>query len=251
MNPTLNGNQDEVDASECQAFVSRAMNNPFNDSGIDTGAASAGSTKPARDTEFPTSHDHEFDKDMDIVDFVSQTYIHGTPVHLAEKFTSRDNAKILVDMLNDDREAEHWGNIVFALGVIGDEDAVPHIIDWMDRMSTSKMDWTTVRQVSAGMMGLGYLGNRTDDSQALSYLAMAAETREGRDEDENAMRGVLAQSAAIGIAMLGSDKAFMMLEELERRQGKSLSQSGPRAFDELFELHADVREFGVHNSLVN
>ncbi|MAI79568.1 MAG: hypothetical protein CL917_11545 [Deltaproteobacteria bacterium] len=260
MNATLNGNQDEVDATECQAFVSRAINNPFNDSGIDTGAGAAGSamtpsssevSKLPREIDFPTSHDFEPFDDMDVVDFVSETYIHGTPAHLAVKFESPENAKLLAEMLADPRELEHWGNIVFTLGVIGGTDSVPHIIDWIGRMSSTKMDWNTVRQVSAGMMGLGYLGNRTGDTQALAYLAHAADPRESRDPEQADMQTVVAQSAAVGIAMLGTEKAFAVLEDLERNPTKPGSQSNPMPYDELFELHQEVQDFGIHNSLVN
>lgn len=251
MNATLNGNQDEVDSAECGAFISRATNNPLNHSGIDTGAASAGSTKASRESDFPSSHDFELSDDMDIVDFVSETFVHGTPANLAEKFEGPGNAKILAAMLADDREAEHWGNIVFTLGVIGGTDSVPHIIDWMDRMSSAKMDWTAVRQVSAGMMGLGYLGNRTGDTHALSYLAEAAYPRTSRDEQQNLMRGAIAQAAAVGIAVLGSSKALTLLEDLEYNQNKQSHPHTLMAFDELFELHQEVQEFGVHNSLIH
>ncbi|MEE3327012.1 MAG: matrixin family metalloprotease [Myxococcota bacterium] len=248
MNATLSGNQDEVNAEECEAFVSRALNNPFNNSGIVTGAASAGSTKAARELDFPTSHHLELEDDMDIVDFVSQTFIHGTPVHIAEKFAGRKNQEILVDMLSDNRESEHWGNIIFTLGVIGETDSVPHIIDWLVNTTSTKMDWTTVRQVSAGMMGLGYLGHQTGDDRALAYLSRTAyDGAASRGSERNVMNDAIAQGAAIGVAMLGSDKALMVLEDLQKQSGQ---KSDPAAFNELLELHHEARDFGIRDYFV-
>ena len=248
MNATLTGTQDEVNAEECEAMVSRAVNHPLNNSGIVTGAGSAGSATAAREIEFPSSHHLEWKGDMDVIDFVSQTFIHGTPVELAEKFAGRKNEAILIEMLFDAEESEHWGNIVFTLGVMGGSDSVPHIIDWMDGMTETKMDWTDVRQISAGMMGLGYLAHRSDDSRALAYLSQSAyQGAQSRDFQQRAMETTIAKSATIGVAMVGSDKSLRVLGELQNLQDAKTSSAG---FDALFELHKEVRDYGLRDHFV-
>jgi len=250
MNATWNGNQDEVTSTECTAFVSRAINNPFNDSGIDTAASTASSREDIKPRVFTSSDDIELPPDMTLAEFVRETYIHGTPVRLAEKFSGRTSTKLLTEMLFDSSESDHWGNIVFTLGVIGGEDAVPHIIDWLEVQSSDKMDWTAVRQSSAGMMGLGYLANRTGDSQVLSYLAQKAGSR-GRSSDfERAeMDEAIADSAAIGLAMIGSAKAFDLLEELEFENDSQGLKNESLPFEELFGLHAEIQRIGIREYL--
>lgn len=278
MNATLNGSRNEVTSDECVAFVSRAINNPFNNSGIDTAAGAAGTTRRAQTTtasatstfangrtEFDSRIDANGDlaalhaEYSDVASFVRTTYIHGTPVDQAERFRGEENVEILVNMLADERESDHWGNIVFTLGVIGGEQEVPHVIDFLEMQSRGRMNWTTVRQATAGLMGLGYLANRTASSEAINYLAMAAQLgafdgvqqvsdQTGQASIElNEMADVLSSSAAIGLAMVGSEEALLRLEEIYKTNAPSDRPTAMVPLEELIDLNLDIQDSGIEN----
>jgi len=102
---------------------------------------------------------------MDIKEFVRKVYIHGVPYEKASKYDA-SMAPTLLKMLKDPREQDHWSNIVITLGMIGDESAVEPMIQFIEKRKVQR----------SGMMGLGYLVNKSGNQRALEYLIASLTT---------------------------------------------------------------------------
>ncbi len=242
MNPFIVPTALELTAGECVSFVSRAINNPFNTSGIVTGDPAPGMAE--KELVFERVHEFELAKGTDVVDFVHQTYVHGTPTHLAARFEGTKNAQTLAAMLGDTREYEHAGNIVYTLGVIGSSRDVSHVTKWLDTEQSREADWTTVQRVNAGMLALAHLANRTGSPDAIDYLVKSAlVSYRGKTNPE--IEDALADSAAVGLAMVGTKNSLVLLDQVYSKNESVGRKTSPIPFEELVDLNLDIQELGI------
>src|SRR5262245_21223669 len=96
--------------------------------------------------------------------FVNEVYIEGVPYEQVVNLSPDAAIPILLEMLNDPRESEHWPNIVVTLGMIGDERAVKPLIAFIGRRESEEQlsRAESVAKTSA-VMALGYVVNRTSN----------------------------------------------------------------------------------------
>ncbi len=157
-----------------------------------------------------------FAQQMDIRDFVHQTYFEGMPYDAANTYTSVV-VPTLLEMLQDDNEAPYWANIAVTLCIIGEESAVEPIISFIEEDVEGELSDSHYRAKSSAVMALGYLINRSGNERALNYLvesidpdawnqrdiqwqASSQASSEARDVDLSTM-------AILGLALSGRPEA--------------------------------------------
>ena len=199
----INGRR--INQTECNAFRSSF---PFASSrlALPTEASSAGRTS------------------MPVEEFVSQIYFEGLPLEHAMNYEAEDTA-VLLEMLEDARQALYHENIALTLGMIGDAYAVEPLISYISTEGDGLMSRSEYKGKVGAVMALGYLVNLSGSDRALSYLSqiaesgsrtkfsMEAETAPG----ENARD--LSKYAIFGLGLSGHPKAAEHLRSLVDLKG--------------------------------
>lgn len=162
---------------------------------------------------------------MDVTEYVQQTYIEGIPYAEAASMFDADDVPALQSMLADPSHEAHWANAVTVLGIIGTDEAVETMIDFVeDGAEADDVSEAEYRAKTSAVMSLGYAVNRTGSEQALEYLkswiAPAARTESmvawqspfhEAAEDRDAQ---LAKMAILGLALSGTPEAAQALRSL-------------------------------------
>jgi len=162
--------------------------------------------------------------EMDIKDFVRQTFIHGVPFEKANRYGASD-VDTLLGMLADRSQENYWSNIIVTLCIIGDERAVDPIIAFI-KSSTGQLSHSQYTAKSSAIMALGYLINKSGNRKALDFL------KESLNPDTWVQRGVrwsspyqasvadrdlqLSTMAVLGLALSGNSEAKEALLSLQR-----------------------------------
>jgi hypothetical protein len=127
-------------------------------------------------------------------------------------------------MLNDPNEEPYWPNIVVLLGMIGDENALAPMIDFIEARSDGKLSRSHYVAKTSAVMSLGYLVNLAGSEAALDYLKRAAQTSTWADsevgvapfQERTSERNVdFAKHAWLGLALAGTDEAANSLRQLQ------------------------------------
>jgi len=105
----------------------------------------------------------------DIEEFVRQIYVHGIPFEEANRYDA-SVAPTLLKMLNDPKEQDYWSNIVTTLGIIGDENAVEPMIEFIEKGKAGALTRSQRQAKKSAIMSLGYLINKSGNQKALDYL---------------------------------------------------------------------------------
>ena len=163
----------------------------------------------------------------DIRNFVRQVYIHGLPLQEVEKFDAATTVPILLEMLGDAREEEHWPNIVATLGMLGDVRAVDPLIQFAEKEVPGPLSDAHYNAKLSAVMALGYIVNKGKSDKALRYLAAGLDpdvwTQRGikwsnpRQSDQAAVRRDLITMSILGLAVSGNRTAAETL----RAHGRS------------------------------
>jgi len=106
---------------------------------------------------------------MDIKDFVRQTFIHGVPYEEANKYGS-DVVPTLLEMLADNAEQAWWSNIVVTALIIGDDNAVDSVLDFINKEEQGELSVSHYTAKTSALMALGYAVNKNGNKKALEYL---------------------------------------------------------------------------------
>lgn len=162
--------------------------------------------------------------EMDIKNFVRQTFIHGVPYEEADRYGAND-VDTLLGMLADPSQENYWSNIVVTLCIIGDERAVDPIISFI-KSSTGQLSHSQYTAKTSAIMAFGYLINKSGNRKALDYL------KESLDPDTWVERGMrwsspyqtsavdrdmqLSIMAILGLALSGNFEAREALLSLQR-----------------------------------
>ena len=186
---------------------------------------------------------------LGVPDFARTIYIKGAPYDEAIAFTSEDSA-ILLDMLRNEENALYWPNVTTLLGVIGDDDVVRPLIDFVHGRDSFAESTTVYRGRLSGIMALGYLVNKSSNTEALAYLLDSVDPQVWMERDiswlarlaasENAerLRVQLSASAILALALTGRDDAANRLDELLTTESTParLRQVAESALPELAEI---------------
>jgi len=121
-------------------------------------------------------------------------------------------APILLRMMNDPREQDYWSNIVTTLGIIGDENAVEPMIEFIEKGKVGQ-PWNRSKAKESATTSLGYLINRSGNQRTLDYLIGNMTPRPRPDGD-------LSKYAVMGLALSGHPKAAAALKSLPKSPGK-------------------------------
>ena len=161
---------------------------------------------------------------MDVRDFVKQTFIHGVPYEEAGRYGAGD-VDVLLGMLSDRSQVNHWPNVVVTLCIIGDDRAVDPILDFI-KGGTGQLSPAEYTAKSSAVMALGYLVNKSGNAKALDFLKTSldpdawAERRMGWSSAYHASvadRNMqLSTMAVLGLALSGKPEARDALLSLQR-----------------------------------
>jgi hypothetical protein len=161
----------------------------------------------------------------DIRTFVRQLFIHGIPYKEVMRYDDSAVSTLLY-MLADPQEKQFWSNIVFVLGMLGNERAVAPLISFIERNPTEKLDYSEYDAKVNAVFALGYLINKNANRDAMAYL------EEGLDPSTWSNRGItwsapdeatelqrnreLSRAAIIALGLSGNRAGEQALRELAR-----------------------------------
>jgi hypothetical protein len=232
MNGVIGFVRRRVTGAECTAYRAQAA----------TALAAAGQPAPPQPQQ-------------EVRDFVRQTFIHGVPFEEAKAFGAAA-VPVLLGMLQDPAEVDHWPNIVVVLGMIGEEAAVEPLIAFI-QAGGGQAGAAQYRARTSALMSLGYVVNQTGSPRALAYL------REGAQPDAWQARSVtglapfqastverdddFSKYAILGLALSARPEAAETLRGLQQPAGNERlrrfqAQVGDVVADALAEHQAIARE---------
>lgn len=207
----------------------------------------------------PTDADARPEQKLPIRDFVRRLYPHGTPIAQAMQYGAED-VPILVQMLSDRGESEHWPIVAEVLGIIGGDQGAQHLIEFVERDRSGAIRGSEFNGIASALAGLGYAVERSGNKRALSYLMQASEPNfwEGKRRmrwtsrfapDAAERSHQLARYSAMGLGLSGDPDAWRTLrtrwESLNRRQRTEREQSRMLLIEQAMEEHEKVARMGL------
>lgn len=121
---------------------------------------------------FLFAHIEQSSASKKVDEFVSQMFIHGVPYEQASEFT-RDDISTLLSIIKDPSRMDHWANAIVTLEIIGDENTLFEIIEFIERDPGGEYLLAHHRAKKAAIMGMGYFINKNSSKTALSYLVQS------------------------------------------------------------------------------
>ena len=163
-------------------------------------------------------------QEMDVRDFVRATHVEGIPYDAANAYASED-VPVLLEMLGDENEAPYWTNVAVTLSIIGDDESVDPLLDFIHGTFGDGELPDSLYHVKANVvMALGLLVNKSGNEKALKYLLESVDPeswnrrgapwlREPSPRVEQRRRD-LADMAILGLAFSGTEEAVEKLDGL-------------------------------------
>ena len=161
---------------------------------------------------------------MAIDDFVKQRFVRGVPYEEALKYSEKQVPGLLL-MLSDAANINYWSNIVVTLGIIGDERALPPLMELIKADHEGVLSAELYTAKTSATMALGYLINKSGNREALNFLKDSLnphswnESQPGWDSpfhQGNAGRNIqLSFVAVLGLALSGHPEAVEALQGLK------------------------------------
>lgn len=90
-----------------------------------------------------------------IRDFVRLTFIEGAPFTEVAKLAPDQALPVLLEMLANQREEAHLPNIVVTLGMLGDDRAVPPLLDFITAGNRARLAPARTTAKTSAVMALG------------------------------------------------------------------------------------------------
>jgi hypothetical protein len=193
---------------------------------------------------------------MDIKEFVRSIHIHGVPYTRASAYPA-DVVPVLLEMLRDPAEEPYRVNIVATLGMIGDPRAVQPLLELFAEGGGQLSD-EEFKVRKTVVISLGYLLNKTEDREALEFLAeglnpeswtrkVGWESPEGLSEEHT--QSQLTKMAVWGLALSGRPEAREALVSLQQAPLATFSEGTRGIFldvvQEAAETYLTVAEQGL------
>ena len=185
----------------------------------------------------------------DIKAFVRVQYHHGVPYDRAVQF-DQSVVPTLLAMLKDPNEKKWWGNIIYTLGVIGDERAVDPLINFLDRDIQGEVNSSLLSALLSVPTALGHIAGKGSD-QALNYLIASAKPqtrrtktmpwRFGQLSDEK-LYPALMKASIIGLGISAQPRAMQVLEQMHT--GTDTPQDIRPAVAEAVKLSGEIKSKG-------
>jgi hypothetical protein len=203
MNGTIGSTRQRVNAGECTSFRT-----------LPVLALAAERIMPSERPAGP----------MDVREFVRQVFIHGVPYEEASRYGAAA-IPVLLDMLKDPAERQHWANIAVTLAMSGDDRVVEPLISFIEMEDPRGLSRDHYAAKTSALMSLGYVINRTGNQQALDYLKQSvnpetwATKRVGVAPFQSSIterNQDLSKHAILGLALSGRPEAAELLRTLQR-----------------------------------
>ncbi|MCA9069244.1 MAG: S1 family peptidase [Planctomycetaceae bacterium] len=196
-------------------------------------------------------------EDVPVEEFVKRRYVHGLPWEQAAKYSSKQDVKKLVELLDQEQTAAWHDNIVATLALSGNKKAVKPLLAFIESGKDELSDdaWRAKR---TGVMLMGVLVNKTQNKKALKFLQQTAQqdnqaaseyewTVPGNNETAY-RRERLATMAIWGLSLSGQDSAIETLEQLKNQLPTNFQdESGQAVVNEALAAAKKVKDVGVMN----
>ena len=164
-----------------------------------------------------------------IKDFATKLYVMGVPMDEAIQYQASD-VPVLLRLLKDPSQVAYHGTILQTLGFIGDPQAVPHIISYIQD-GKGEITAEQYRGKSDALLSLGFLINESSNHDALAYLTKSIDHRVWSKRkllwttayfaNPIARDMQLSRQAAIGLALSGSQEGHDALRQASEGDGET------------------------------
>lgn len=183
-------------------------------------------------------------------EFVRPQFHHGIPYAVAHSY-GPEAVPELIEILQNPGLKEQWSNVIWVLGMIGDAEATPVLLDFAQRRFEGEVDRPTFTALLQVNQALGFLA-REPGSDAFLFLregsvaeAWPSRVRwtfgrvSGREQSV-----LMAQLAINGLGIAASDEAIEYLKELESRVEEKEAILYRDNIREGLEMALRIRELG-------
>lgn len=197
--------------------------------------------------------------------FVHAVYIEGVPYEQASQLAPDVALPVLEQVLRDPREEEFWANAAITIGMIGHDQGVDLLMEFITRREAKpKLSHAQTVAKTSAVMALGYIVNKTGNRKALDFLKTGVDpktwrTRKlawtgefhgtGKERDKQ-----LAVMAALGLGVSGNPEAAQILRSLgetpKTRQMRALKRALPEidnVADEALKANNVIASKGIQN----
>lgn len=196
--------------------------------------------------------------DMDISEFISTVYVEGIPYEKALDYKNEENISKLIEIVGSDSHENYHtlSNAIVTLGMIGDDNAVNHIINFIERNPEGRSYSNDLyRAKTVAIFSLGYIVNHTKNERAMNYLENSANPKVWEE------RGVFSASnkyednlseqyknmskyAVLGLALSGTEESRKALVDI--RKNNAGKQSNNRIIGD-----REIRNLIAENESIN
>lgn len=196
---------------------------------------------------------------MAIEDYVRQVFIRGIPYEETSDNFDASDVPTLLTMLNDPAEEAHWANIVVVLNIIGGEEVVDPLITFIEASGGGELSYAHYVAKTSALMSMGYLINRTNNEQALTYLIESVNPvvwKERQTEDIGPFQASVAESnqdlskhAILGLALSGTPDSAEALSSFQAGEGIGEESEFQAAVDDIITealaANSEIQEGGL------
>ncbi|QIL90170.1 hypothetical protein GNX18_10680 [Microbulbifer sp. SH-1] len=194
--------------------------------------------------------------EMDIDDFVRLAFIEGVPYEDAAKY-DQTYLPILINMLKDPNEIDHWGNIVAVMGIIGDESSLDEMIAFIEGKPSLEYTETYDRAKTSAIVSIGYLINKSNSDRAVKYLEKMSfpENWEAkkipgltkRQKTYANRNRKFSRYAVIGLGLAGNEKSELALKRIKsiKFKDKAYQDEIDGVVDSTISENKKIRKLGL------
>lgn len=161
----------------------------------------------------------------DVKEFVTRSYVHGVPYREAHAYGPAA-VPDLVAMMNDSRFEEHWTNVVWVLGCIGDPSATGPLLEFLNSRRGEQSP-SAFRAMLAVLPALGHLVRAGDRRASATLVEFTRPREKGRAATAfsygsyrgEALHDLLARTAIQGLGIAGTPETRRTLQALRVQPG--------------------------------
>lgn len=162
---------------------------------------------------------------MPVEEYVQQVFVEGIPYERALNTYNKEDVPTLLRIINNPNKTEYWANAIVLLEIIGGDSVVKDIIAFIekDNGGTYLLDQYAAR--NAAIMGLGYFIHRTENEEAMRYLAESLSEKNWEKRDIQGLSEYhatteernqeLTKFAMLGLVLAGNEWSSRQLHALK------------------------------------
>lgn len=187
--------------------------------------------------------------EVDLKTFVTREYIHGLPYDEAKLYGVTAVPALLLMLNNPDFE-RFWGNIVAAIGYIGNPSATKPLLEFIQSQE-GEISVDRFRAVLSAFQALGHIA-QSGDRLALTELANYNNLNSWKEKKlafsygiykREALSEVLSRQAIQGLGISGRPEAYRILSEMSKR--KDLRKDWIDNVNDAMSLNEKVKMYGA------